>query len=109
MTQVATPTSLPDDMSKLDLTFNGREYKGERRGDKFFIRVRSEGGSLGEPQQVVLLTGSHTLQIPWLESEISSLQAITPREILPAWARVVGETGAAHGGAGKLRAKSPEL
>ena len=68
MTQVATPTSLPDDMSKLDLTFNGREYTGERRGDKFFIRVRAEDGTYSEPQQVVLLTGSHTLQIPWLET-----------------------------------------
>ncbi len=68
MTQVATPTSLPDDMSKLDLTFNGREYKGERRGDKFFIRVRAEDGTYRERQQVVLLTGSHTLQIPWLET-----------------------------------------
>ncbi len=68
MTQVATPTSLPDDMSKLDLTFNGREYKGERRGDKFFIRVRAEDGTYRERQEVVLLTGSHTLQIPWLET-----------------------------------------
>src|SRR5438477_10523141 len=68
MTQVATPASLLDDVSKLDLTSNGREYKGERCGDKFFIRVRSEGGSYGEPQQVVLLTGSHTLQFLWLET-----------------------------------------
>jgi hypothetical protein len=55
-------------VSKLDLTFNGREYKGERRGDKFFVRVRPENGDYGEPQQVVLLTGSHNLQILWLES-----------------------------------------
>jgi hypothetical protein len=68
MTQVATPASLLDDVSKLDYTFNGREYKGERRGDKFFIRIRPEGGNYGEPQQVVLLTGSHNLQILWLES-----------------------------------------
>jgi Cytochrome c7 and related cytochrome c/Cytochrome c554 and c-prime len=68
MTQVATPASLPDDVSKLDYTFNGREYKGERRGDKFFVRVRPENGDYGEPQQVVLLTGSHNLQILWLES-----------------------------------------
>ena len=68
MTQVATPASLLDDVSKLDLTFNGREYKGERRGDKFFVRVRPENGDYGEPQQVVLLTGSHNLQILWLES-----------------------------------------
>ncbi len=68
MTQLATPASLPNDMGKLELGFNGREYKGERRGDKFFVRVRPEGGSYGDPQQVVLVTGSHTLQIPWLET-----------------------------------------
>ena len=68
MTQLATPGSLPDDLGKLELTFNGRQYKGERRGDAFFVRVRPEGGSYGEPRQVVLVTGSHTLQIPWLES-----------------------------------------
>src|SRR5207244_2131861 len=37
MTQLATPHSLPDDMAKFELAFNGREYKGERRGDKFFV------------------------------------------------------------------------
>jgi hypothetical protein len=68
MTQVATPGSLPDDMAKLELVFNDREYKGERRGDKFFVRVRPKGGNYGDPQQVVLVTGSHTLQIPWLET-----------------------------------------
>jgi hypothetical protein len=68
MTQVATPASLLDDVSKLDYTFNGREYRGERRGDKFFVRVRPENGNYGEPQQVVLVTGSHNLQILWLES-----------------------------------------
>jgi hypothetical protein len=68
MTQVATPTSLLDDVSKLDYTFNGREYRGERRGDKFFVRVRPENGDYAEPQQVVLVTGSHNLQILWLES-----------------------------------------
>src|SRR5438067_7186141 len=68
MTQIATPASLLDDVSKLDYTFNGRQYKGERRGDKFFVRVRPENGDCGEPQQVVVLTGSHNLQILWLES-----------------------------------------
>ena len=67
MTQVATPQSLPPEMDELELAFNGREYKMERRGDKFFVRTRSEGGSYGEPQQVVLVTGSYNLQILWLE------------------------------------------
>jgi len=69
MTQVAAPESLPPDMDKLELAFNGREYKTERHGAKFFVRTRTEGsGSYGEPQQVALVTGSHTLQVPWLET-----------------------------------------
>src|SRR5207249_12287181 len=68
MTQVATQGSLPPDMDKLELAFNGREYKAERRGDKFFVRTRPEGGTYGEPQQVVLVTGSHNLQILWLDT-----------------------------------------
>jgi hypothetical protein len=68
MTQVAMPQSLPPDMDRLELTYNGREYKGERRGDKLFVRMRPEVGSYGEPQQVVLVTGSHNLQILWLET-----------------------------------------
>ena len=68
MTQVATPNSLPNDIDKLELALHGREYKGERRGDKFFVRTRPEGGSYGEPQQVVIVTGSHNLQILWLET-----------------------------------------
>jgi Cytochrome c554 and c-prime len=68
MTQVATPRSLLGDVEHLELAFNGREYKGERHGNKFFIRTRPEGGSYGEPQEVVLATGSHNLQILWLES-----------------------------------------
>lgn len=68
MTQVATPDTLPAAMGALELAFNGREYKAERRGDRFFVRMRPKGGSYGDPQRVVLVTGSHTLQIPWLET-----------------------------------------
>jgi len=68
MTQVATPGSLPDDTGRLELAFEGRQYKTERHGDKFFVRERPEGGSYGQPQQVVLVTGSHTLQVLWLEA-----------------------------------------
>src|SRR5207247_8329960 len=39
------------------------------RGETFFVRKRSEGGSsYGDAQQIVLVTGSHTLQVPWLET-----------------------------------------
>jgi cytochrome c554/c'-like protein len=68
MTQVATSQSLPNDMEKIDFAFNGREYKIERRANSFFVRTRREGEQFGDPRQVVLVTGSHNLQIPWLET-----------------------------------------
>jgi hypothetical protein len=68
MTQVATPTTFLGADVQQEFSFGGREYKLERQGDKFFVRTRSLGGNYGDPQQVVLLTGSHTLQVPWLES-----------------------------------------
>jgi len=69
MTQVATPRSLLADVHGLELTFNNQQYKVERRGDNFFVRQRPQGdGDYGKPQQVVLLTGSHTLQILWVET-----------------------------------------
>ena len=69
MTQVATPSALLADVRGLELTFNNQQYKVERRGDNFFVRKRPQGGGdYGKPQQVVLLTGSHTLQILWVET-----------------------------------------
>jgi formate-dependent nitrite reductase cytochrome c552 subunit len=68
MTQVATPTTVLGATMQQDFSFNGRDYKMERQGDKLFVQTRSLGGSYGGPQQVVLVTGSHTLQVPWLET-----------------------------------------
>lgn len=68
MTQVATPKTLLPNIDDLLLTLDGREYKGERIGDKFFIRKKPVHGEFGSPQEVVLVTGSHTLQVPWLET-----------------------------------------
>ncbi len=56
MTQIATTASLPN-MDKLELAFNGREYKVEQRNDAFFVRQRPQGGNYGKAQQIVLVTG----------------------------------------------------
>ena len=48
MTQVATPASLPANMDRLELAFDGIEYKVERRADTFFVRKRSEGSTYGD-------------------------------------------------------------
>ena len=55
-------------MDKLELAFNGRDYKVEQRNGAFFVRQRPQGGNYGQAQQIVLVTGSHTLQILWLET-----------------------------------------
>ena len=69
MTQVATPATLIPDASNVELSFAGRQYKLERRGDNIFVSDRSLGEKdYGPPRQVVLLTGSHTLQILWNET-----------------------------------------
>ncbi len=68
MTQVVTPATLLGQNEQHELLLDDREYKFERHGDKFFVRNRPLGGEYGSAKQVVLLTGSHTLQIPWLET-----------------------------------------
>src|SRR5438477_7932011 len=69
MTQVATTATLPN-MDNLELAFNGRDYKVEQRNGAYFVRQRPQDGDYGEAQQIVLVTGSHTLQIPWLETGV---------------------------------------
>jgi hypothetical protein len=69
MTQVATAATLIPQANGVELSFAGRQYKLERKGDKIFVADRSLGDSdYGPPREVVLLTGSHTLQILWTET-----------------------------------------
>lgn len=69
MTQVAIAGNIQGARDNLELTFNGRTYRMERRGDKYFVRSRNSGEEeYGAPREIVLLTGSHTLQILWTES-----------------------------------------
>jgi len=69
MTQVATPDSLIPPAKGAELSFAGRQYKLERKGDKIYVADRSLSESdYGPSREVVLLTGSHTLQILWTET-----------------------------------------
>ncbi len=69
MTQVATPATLIPDAHDVELSFAGREYKLTRQDDKIFVANRSLGEKeYGPPREIVLLTGSHTLQILWNET-----------------------------------------
>ncbi len=69
MTQVASADKVLGARDDLELAFNGRQYKLEREGDKYFSRDRPLGDSpYGPRREIVLLTGSHNLQILWTET-----------------------------------------
>ncbi|CAN5385045.1 multiheme c-type cytochrome [soil metagenome] len=69
MTQVATPETLIPKAEGVELSFAGRQYKLTQRDGKILVSDRSLGESdYGPPREVVLLTGSHTLQILWSET-----------------------------------------
>src|SRR5437868_5851722 len=68
MTQVGSSHTLLGATDQLELSFNARQYKMEQQGEKFFVRTRTAGADYGNPREIVLVTGSHTLQIPWLET-----------------------------------------
>ncbi len=72
MTQVATPANIvAGPMDGLEMTYDGIDYRVELRGKSYAVRSRKKGPPVapwGPPQEIVLLTGSHTLQIYWLET-----------------------------------------
>ena len=69
MTQVATPETLLSKTPTTELEFAGRQYRLERTANKLLVSSRSLGeSSYGPPREVVLLTGSHNLQILWTET-----------------------------------------
>ncbi|HVU22993.1 MAG TPA: multiheme c-type cytochrome [Opitutus sp.] len=70
MTQVASAKTLIPEVTRQDLTLGGSVYRLERSGDGFAVRQRPAGAAaeFGPAHRVVLLTGSHTLQMLWTET-----------------------------------------
>ncbi len=71
MTQVAKRENFAAEMDGLELTQAGVDYRVERRGDAYFVRSKSAGApatAYGRAQEIVLLTGSHNLQLFWTET-----------------------------------------
>jgi hypothetical protein len=71
MTQVASKQTTASDMDGLELTCNGTDYRIDLVGDSYFVRSKKEGraeSEFSEPSEIVLLTGSHNLQVYWLET-----------------------------------------
>ena len=78
MTQVATPATLIPEAADVELTWAGRQYKLAHRDGKIFVSDRSLGEKdYGPPREVVLLTGSHTLQILWNETGQGAPRAVS--------------------------------
>ena len=70
MTQVAAAPVLPAGLDGLEMSREGWDYRVERAGENYQVRRRAAGSAAGYgvPQQIVLITGSHHLQIFWLET-----------------------------------------
>ena len=69
MTQVAVEPNFAADMRDLHLSLAGVDYRVERRDQNYQVRAKPAGApesAYGPPQQIVLLTGSHTIQVYWL-------------------------------------------
>jgi hypothetical protein len=71
MTQVATVENVASNMDGLKLSFHGTDYRVDRKGSAYFASSKPTGApdeAFGKPTQIVLLTGSHNLQIYWTET-----------------------------------------
>ncbi len=71
MTQVAVPANFASDMDGLELTHNRVDYQVARQGNAYFVRSKPQGAAptfFSPPHEIVLLTGSHNLQIYWTET-----------------------------------------
>jgi len=73
MTRAASPQSVLGDFDGRTVRGRGHDIELTREGDRFFARVPSvEWEGTGEPtyekREVVLVTGSHNLQIYWFET-----------------------------------------
>ena len=69
MTQVASPATVATDMDGLKFTHHGIDYRVDRQDDKYIVRTKlanTPESAFGHPQQIVLLTGSHIIQVCWL-------------------------------------------
>ena len=84
MTQVATPASVKAPFDGITLEGRGARYLLRRDGDAFFVRDLAAVGDGAGPteaadRRVVMVTGSHHMQIYWIESPAAPReQAIFP-------------------------------
>ncbi len=71
MTQVAAKETMASEMDGLELTYDGVDYRVDLVNNAYLVRTKKEGrpdSEFSKPNEIVLLTGSHNLQVYWLET-----------------------------------------
>lgn len=69
MTQLPSKETILGDMAGLELTGYGTDYHVQQVDGKHYVRTKPEGqpeANYSQPQEIVLLTGSHNMQICWM-------------------------------------------
>lgn len=72
MTQVASPATVATEINGFQRDHLGVTYRVVREQDRYFMLQRPAGATgtaWSPPREIVLLTGSHNLQMFWLETE----------------------------------------
>ena len=71
MTQVADAENFATKMDGLEFSHNHLDYRIERSGKGYRVFTKRSGtpaSDYAEPRQIALLTGSHSVQVYWLET-----------------------------------------
>ena len=71
MTQVARPENFAADLNGVELNDGTTAFRVERGEKAYFVRskpIDAPASAYGKPHEIVLLTGSHHLQIFWTET-----------------------------------------
>ncbi|MBM4004071.1 MAG: C cytochrome precursor [Planctomycetes bacterium] len=86
MTRVASPQTVHGDFAAPPMTFDGRYYELQRRGDQYWTVMDDPDGELdpAEPmasrieRPIALVTGSHHLQLYWYPTGQSRVLGLLP-------------------------------
>lgn len=76
MTQPVTPETAPEVIQDRTVTVQGKTYKFSRDGDAFFVELKDPiADDRLMKRRLVLMTGSHHMQVFWYESGLESTPA----------------------------------
>lgn len=71
MTQVASPSTVATEMDGLRVSLRGVDYRVDRQEQGYYVRSKPSSApesAFAKPQRIALLTGSHVIQVCWVET-----------------------------------------